>query len=114
MKKLALMACICMEISFCAFSQRIYLADTAFTTDIGFGGAPACCSAPHMLYNGWNNDRSKYQWLADVFTVPADSTWAFDTVIVYQYKYGATPSYTFLNCNLQIYDGTPGLGGSVI
>jgi len=109
-----LMACLLTAVSFSAFSQRVYLADTAFTTDIGFGGAPACCTPPHMLYNGWNNDRSRYDWVADVFTVPADSTWIFDTVIIYQIKYNTTPSYTFLNCNLQIYSGTPGLGGTVV
>jgi len=74
---MVLMACMCMAISFSAFSQKVYLADTAFTTDIGIGsgGAPVCCTAPHMRYNGWDNDRSQYQWVADVFTVPADSVW---------------------------------------
>jgi hypothetical protein len=114
MRKLLLLSSLFTIISFSAFSQKVYLADTAFITDIGFGGAPVCCNAPHMLYNGWDNDRSKYQWVADVFTVPADSTWVFDTVIIYEIKYNTSPSYTFLNCNLQIYSGTPGLGGSVI
>ena len=114
MKKILLLSCICTVISVSVFSQKIYLADTAFTTDVGYGGAPACGTAPHMEYNGWNNDRSKYEWVADAFTVPTDSTWVFDTVIIYQYKYNTSPSYQFLNCNMQIFDGTPGLGGSVI
>ncbi len=114
MKKLGLLICTWTIFSFSVFAQKVYLVDTAFTTDIGFGGAPASCSAPHMLYNGWNNTRAKSEWVADVFTVPNDSTWVFDTVIVYEFKYGSSPSYTFLNCNLQIYSGTPGLGGTVI
>ncbi len=114
MKKIALVICLWAACSFAALGQRVYLADTAFITDIGFGGAPASCSAPHMLYNGWNNTRAKSEWVADVFTVPADSTWVFDTVVVYEFKYGSSPSYTFLNCNLQVYNGAPGLGGSVI
>ena len=39
-------------ISLHSYSQTVYLADTAFTTDVGYGGAPASCIAPHMLYNG--------------------------------------------------------------
>lgn len=114
MKKLLLLSFLCTVVSVSAFSQIIYLADTAFTTDVGFGGAPASCLVPHMRYYGWQANRAQGTWLADVFTVPTGATWTFDTVIVYgaQYKSGTTS--TLLNCNLQIYDGPPGLGGSVL
>jgi len=114
MKKRFLFSIICSFISFHSFSQRVYLADTAFTTDVGFGGAAASCIAPHMYDDGWQMGRPQGTWLADEFTVPADSTWIFDTVIVFGYQKGSGTTSTFLNCNLQIYSGTPGLGGAVI
>ena len=114
MKKLLLLSCICTVISFSAFAQVTYLADTAFTTDIGFGGAPASCVAQHEFYFGWQMGRAQNAWIADVFTVPTDSTWVFDTVIVYGYQSGSGTTSTFLNCNLQIYQGTPGLGGTIV
>ena len=114
MKKLFILSIICAIFSFNAYSQRIYLADTAFTTDIGFGGAKASCIAPHMYDDGWQMGRLQGTWLADAFTVPTDSTWIFDTVILYGYQKGSGTASTFLSCNLQIYNGIPGLGGSVI
>jgi hypothetical protein len=97
-----------------AQAQRVYLADTAFTTDVGYDGAPASCVAPHMEYKSWQMDRTRFQWVADAFTIPADSTWTFDTVIVYGYQYGSGNTSPFLSCNLQIFGGEPGAGGSVI
>lgn len=114
MKKTLLISCVCMFISFISFSHVIYLADTAFTTDVGFGGAPASCIAPHMEYDGWQMARVNSTWLADAFTVPTDSTWAFDTVFVYGYQRNSGTTSTFTGCNLQIYNGAPGHGGSVI
>jgi hypothetical protein len=114
MKKSLLVLSICFFASFGAFSQKVYLADTAFTTDVGFGGAPASCIAPHTYYFGWQMGRAQNTWLADQFVVPADSTWIFDTVIVYGFQKGSSTTSPFMNCNLQIYSGTPGLGGNVI
>lgn len=95
-------------------SQTTYLTDTAFTTDIGFGGAPASCKAPNMEYTGWQMTRAQNVWIADAFTIPTGSAWTFDTVIIYGYQYQSGIVSTFLDCNLQIYNGIPGLGGSVI
>ena len=100
--------------SFSALSQITYLADTAFYTDIGQGGAEASCKANHVVYNGWDMTRSNYAWIADAFTVPTGAVWKFDTVIVYGYQYGSTPTSSFTSCNLQIYNDTPGAGGAVI
>lgn len=113
MKKILLISCL-LFISFSAFSQIVYLADTAFTTDVGYNGAPASCRAIHERYVGWDMNRAQNQWLADMFTVPMDATWKFDTVIVYGIQFNSGLTSTFLDCNLQIYDGPPGLGGSVI
>jgi len=114
MKKALLLSCLLFVISFSAFSQVTYLADTAFTTDAGYNGASASCIFTGGDVAGWRMQRNVDQWLADVFTVPAGATWTFDTVIVYGYQKGSTTTSPFLNCNLQIYNGTPGLGGSVI
>jgi len=114
MKRCLFISSICILVSFSTSSQITYLADTAFTTDVGYGGAPASCRAEHCLYFGWNMNRATSQWSADVFSIPPDSTWKFDTVIVYGVQKNSGTVSTFLNCNLQIYDGTPGLGGSVI
>lgn len=113
MKKL-LTLCFCIILSQYGFSQITYLVDTAFTTDIGFNGAPASCRAPHMQYFGWQMGRQQDSWVADAFTVPVGATWKFDTVIVYGYQFGSGTTSTLMNCNLQIYSGTPGLGGTVI
>jgi hypothetical protein len=105
---------LCCIVSFNTFAQTTYLADTAFYTDIGYGGAEASCKAAHLAYNGWQMTRSQHFWVADAFTVPSGTTWTFDTVIVYGYQYGSTTTSSFLNANLQIYNSTPGLGGAVI
>ncbi len=114
MKKLLPVFCVCIMISSVTKAQVTYLADTAFTTDVGYDGAGASCRAPHTEYFGWQMGRAQGSWVADVFTVPPSATWAFDTVIVYGYQYGSGTTSTFLNCNLQIYQGTPGLGGTVV
>ena len=113
MKKLLLLS-FCLFFAACGFAQTTYLADTAFTTDIGFGGAGASCVAQHGFYFGWQMGRATDAWVADVFTVPSGATWTFDTVIVYGYQTNSGTTSTFLNCNLQIYQGTPGLGGTVV
>jgi type IX secretion system substrate protein len=97
-----------------ADSQTVYLADTAFYTDIGYGGAAASCIASDCNSYGWGMDRESHVWLANEFTVPAGAMWIFDTVILYGYQIGSTTTSGFLNCNLQIYNGAPGLGGTVI
>lgn len=101
-------------ISFGAYSQTVLLADTAFITDIGYGGAEASCKSNGMIDNSVNMDRVKGTWVADVFTVPAATTWVVDTVILYGYQYGMRVPSTFTSCNLQIYKGTPGAGGTVV
>jgi len=93
-----------------AYGQTVLLADTAFITDRGYGGAEASCKADGMIDNSVNMDRVKGTWVADVFHVPAGITWVVDTVIVYGYQYGTRLPSTFTGCNLQIYTGTPAVG----
>jgi hypothetical protein len=113
MKKL--IPILCVILTFQAHAQTIYLADTAFVTDPGYGGAPASCKTNGMMYNGLNMERAQSVWVADAFTIPAGATWTFDTVIVYGYQYASSPLPSpFISCNLQIFNGAPGLGGTVI
>lgn len=95
-------------------AQRVYLADTAFATDVGYGGAEASCEYTGGYVGGWTMYRGEDIWLADSFTIPVDSAWIFDTVIVYGIqRYSGTTS-TFLDCNLQIYNSSPADGGRAI
>lgn len=112
MKQLILILCTIVCVN--TYAQTVYLADTALVTDVGFGGAPTSCKTNGMTYNGLNMDRINGVWVADAFTVPTGDTWIFDTVIVYGYQFGSTLTSPFMSCNLQIYNGTPGSGGSVI
>ncbi len=114
MHKFLLLTLFCAFVSIKGISQTTYLSDTAFTTDAGFGGASASCIAMHEYYFGWQMGRAQNSWCADVFTVPTGQTWLFDSVIVYGYQSGSGLTSTFLNCNLQIYKGTPGLGGTIV
>lgn len=113
MKKFILGLMVC--IAACnVYGQSVLLADTAFVTDIGYGGAEASCKSNGMIDNSVNMDRVKGTWVADVFKVPAATTWVVDTVILYGYQYGMRVPSTFTSCNLQIYNGTPGAGGTVV
>jgi hypothetical protein len=112
MKQLIFM--LCSVISFGTYAQTVYLADTAFITDVGYGGAPASCKTNDCVYNAVEMDRSHSIWVADVFTVPPGATWVFDTVVFFGYQYASGLSSPFRSCNLQIYNGAPGLGGTVI
>jgi len=114
MKKSIFTLILTVIISYPILAQVTYLTDTAFVSDIGFGGAPASCKANGMIYNSVNMDRSQGIWAADAFTIPLGATWIFDTVIVYGYQYGSGLSSPFTACNLQIYSGAPGLGGTAV
>ena len=114
MKSVTLTFLLCIAACFHAYAQTTYLIDTALVTDAGYGGAPASCKANGMTYNSVGMDRSHSVWAADAFTVPIGATWVFDTVILYGYQYGSSLSSPFTACNLQIYHGTPGSGGTVV
>jgi hypothetical protein len=97
-----------------AFSQTTYLVDTAMTTDTGYNGGPASCIYTGGHYSGFWMDRDKNYKLADEFTVPFATTWTFDTVVLYGFQYGGTNTSPFTGAYLQIYQGVPGAGGTVI
>ena len=99
-------------ISFGASAQVVYLADTAFTTDIGFDGAGASCLYNGGYWLGLNMTHDQAYSIGDYFTVPTGDTWVFDTVILYGYQIGGTLVSPFTGAYLQVYkDGPPGIGG---
>src|SRR5581483_743336 len=100
MKRPILILILSLIASYHAYTQTVYLADTALVTDIGYDGAPASCKANDMMYNSVNMDKSQGVWDADAFTIPANTTWTFDTVILYGYQYGTGQSSPFTGCYL--------------
>jgi len=112
MKKL--LSILCLVLFFGARAQTVYLADTGFVTDVGFGGAPSSCKTNGLIYNGIGMDKAQGDWVADAFIVPAGATWVFDTVSVFAYQYASPLTSPFLGCYLQIFSGIPGEGGTVI
>lgn len=115
MKKALLLLAVSLIIAFNSFSQTVYLADTAFTTDVGYGGAPASCIANGGYWFGLGMNSSIAYSLGDFFTIPTGATWIFDTVIVFGYRVGSDTTSPFTSITLGIYqDGPPGLGGTLI
>ncbi len=118
MKKILSLSIICMAISLSATSQVILLADTAFTTEVGFDSGSASC-----LYTGGHvmgENMAPGNWVADCFTIPPGEIWTVDSVTVFGFQFsGLSPSvmanYPFQEGYLQIYaGGQPGNGGYVI
>ncbi len=114
MKKILLLIPILSTLCYHGYAQTTYLTDTAMITDIGFGGAPASCVYNGGYYWGYYDGYSTGWWLADSFTVPSSATWVFDTVIIYNIQQGSTTTSPFTAAHLQIYQGVPGAGGTVI
>jgi hypothetical protein len=67
MRKHLLLSITATIISLSAFSQITYLADTAFTTDVGYGGAPASCIYTGGENYGWQMGLTEGTLLADFF-----------------------------------------------
>ena len=84
-------------------SAQVYLADTAFTTEAGAGGAKASCiSKPNGNNYGFGMNKTTFFALADDFTVPTGQTWNVDTVILYGYQTGSSTTSPITSVNLEI------------
>ncbi len=92
--------------------ERVYLADTAFVTDTGAGGAPASALfEPGGTYYGYDMKHTEGKAMADAIIVPAGAIWRFDTVILYAYQITTGASSPITAVYLSIYkDGPPGTG----
>ena len=87
---------------------QVYLADTAFTTDVGFSGAKASCIATNSKNGnyGFGLNRDGFQQIAEDFTVPTGQTWNLDTVIIYAYQTGSGVNPSIQEATLQIFQGS--------
>jgi len=111
MKKSLLLILLCLNI-ISAVAQTNYLADTAFTTDVGYNGDAASCIYTGGGWDGFPITNTQGLSVADFITVPSGATWTFDTVVIYAYEIGSSDISPFTAGYLQIYaDGPPGLGG---
>jgi hypothetical protein len=82
----------------------------------GFNGADASAlqTALSMAVYGFGAQQSSGNRLADDFTVPGGG-WTISSVILFAYQTGApTSPSTITGVTLQIWNGPPGAGGSVI
>ena len=93
-----------------AHAQNTVLrADTAMTTHSSGVGRFSALFEPTGNSFGILNDRVDAAWVAEDFTIPASTTWAIDSVIVYGYQTGAGPTTsTFTSAYAQVFNGMPG------
>ncbi|MDZ7624130.1 MAG: hypothetical protein U5J96_06760 [Ignavibacteriaceae bacterium] len=52
--------------------------------------------------------------MADDFTIPAGETWQIDQVMTFAYQTGSTTTSTINDVRIQIWNGNPMSGGTVI
>jgi hypothetical protein len=67
----------------------------------------------HTLY-GWGHQIVNNNTMADDFTIPAGENWQIDQVITYAYQTGSTTTSTINDARIQIWNGNPMSGGTVI
>jgi hypothetical protein len=63
---------------------------------------------------GFGNHLSALNRVADDFTIPAGPAWGLDQITFFAYQTGSPIPSTITAVNLQIWDGEPGNGGTVI
>lgn len=111
---LALVVLACTTI-FCAKAQNTVLkVDTAMTTHSSGGNRFSAIFDPTGNLFGSLMDQAEGATIAEDFNIPAGSTWAIDSVIVYGYQTGSTTTSSFTGGYAQIFNGTPGSGGAVV
>jgi hypothetical protein len=82
----------------------------------GLGGADRSfieSALGHTLF-GWGHQVLNNNSMADDFTIPAGETWQIDEVITYAYQTGSGTTSTINDVRVQIWDGNPMSGGTVI
>ena len=82
----------------------------------GFGGADRSfieSSLGHTLY-GWGHQFALNNSMADQFTIPAGESWQIDELMTFAYQTNATTTSTITGVYVQIWDGDPSAGGTVI
>ena len=82
----------------------------------GAGGADASALQSALLMNTFGftcSDAGAFR-IADDFTVPPGEIWDLTTVTVFGYQTGSTTTSTFDVGRIQIWDGAPNAGGTVV
>jgi len=82
----------------------------------GFGGADRSyieSALGHTLF-GWGHQILNNNTMADDFTIPAGETWQIDQVMTFTYQTGSTTTSTINDVRIQIWNGSPMSGGTVI
>lgn len=67
----------------------------------------------HTLF-GWGHQIASNISMADDFTIPAGESWQIDQLISYSYQTGSTTTSTINDARIQIWNGSPMSGGTVI
>jgi subtilisin-like proprotein convertase family protein len=83
----------------------------------GAGGADASRlqnSSLGMTVNGFTASTATVFRISDDFAVPGPSGWDVATITFFGYQTGSTTTCTFNDARVQIWDGPPNAGGSII
>lgn len=82
----------------------------------GFGGADASAVQTALLLSvyGFGCQQTAGNIMADDFTVPAGETWNVDSYTFFNYQTGSTTVSTMTGIFVEIYNGNPSSGGTVI
>jgi hypothetical protein len=82
----------------------------------GFGGADGSMiesALGHTLF-GWGHQVVNTNSMADDFTIPAGQEWNITTMTTWAYQTGSTTTSTITEVRIQIWNGNPMSGGTVI
>ncbi|MEO6711369.1 MAG: hypothetical protein ABI054_05680, partial [Planctomycetota bacterium] len=80
----------------------------------GFGGADTSAIEPSFNTYGYGAQQTVPNRVADDFTVPANKTWTLSDVVFFNYQTGSGTTSTFTGATVQIWNGAPNAGGTVV
>jgi gliding motility-associated-like protein len=83
-------------------------------TGDGFGGANTSAVIPPISTLGFGHQLANNNRVEDDFTITNPSGWNIDSISFYAYQTGSGTTSTMNNVNLQIWNGPPNGGGSVV
>lgn len=102
MKKLGLFFTAIL-VAMAAAQAQVLLADTAFTTDIGYNNARAgSICKPNGKSYGFDMHAPSQTGISDDFVVPPGTIWLLDTVVLYGYETGSSKVSPFTSAYLSI------------
>lgn len=119
MKHFLPLSLLCGAMSLGALAQNTVLkVDTAMTTHSSGGNRFSAIFTPSGDLFGTLMNQPQVAYLAEDFTIPASTTWAIDSVIVYGYETNLSPVglpvNTITGGTVRIFNGAPDAGGTVV